>query len=559
MQPDFTKLKPVVDQPNFATLKPVVSSVVETPKPGYLPSVAPGTEAFKAGIDKFITGTEQVFEGVDFNKPNPALLGRGVLNQLAGGLETVFSPITATFNTITGNKFSELFTKIGESVSQGEGLVGEANKFLTDIPAYQKFAMDNPHAEEVFSNLLTIGTSIAGGNKKPEIINAFESSLISAERVFKETSTIVEKAKDATKAKIEPRIISSTIDDWNRVGGDYVRTEKLLAQEEARLSNTKTPKSAQDAPTFLAEHGVSPKSLIGENGKFDTADLSSKLTTESVKPFETALTEQLKVVQQGQPLVQIAEVKSQAIKNIDSITNITEGDRVIMKNALNKEMIALQNKYPKGIPLDELNVQKGNYWRNTKFDSARPLQPQVNYNIGSSMKDLIEIKAGDANVIELNGILGNYYKTAKFLNGLNGRVPKLTAGQKVGRAFTKAVSVVLGSSLLGIEGGVGGFLLSKTISNILENASNPLRSYILNNLKKTNPKAYTEAIKWLGEKEAERLSRLALPAGSPQGTVNNPIVTPVTDASKVEIIPAKKTFPTQNPKTGKMQKTYLSQ
>lgn len=478
----------------------------------------------------------------------------GTLRATASGINTVFSPISRTVSYLADELSNNKALQKSLANPETGGLIypildafGKAHNALNEL---QK---TNPEVARDTTDALNIVLAATG--EKPVTGAASKTGEVLAQGA-KGVSNLTQGAKETlgglketAKTAIENKIIQSTANDWERIGGDYVKTHKLLAQEEARSG---APSSVQDTPTFLAEQGIAPKSFIdGFKNKYDIAKIeetATKLTTESVKPFEDALDAQLKVVQQSQPLVTHAEIRNQVLNTIDNVKSITEGDRVLMRNAANKELIALQNKYPKGIPLDILNRLKGTYWSKTKFDITRPLQPQVNYNIGSAMKDLIETKAGDANVTELNGLLGNYYKSAKFLRGLEGKVPKLSIGEKIGRGVVKAGLVAGGEAVFGLSGGLGGYFLAKSVSHILENASNPLKGLILENLQKTNPKAYTEAVKWLGEQEAQRLSRKLLPPPNPLGSEKNPIITPAPTTFEAPAQQSKTT--STNPKTG---------
>ncbi len=71
---------------------------------------------------------------------------------------------------------------------------------------------------------------------------------------------------------------------------------------------------------------------------------------------------------------------------------------------------------------------------------------------------------------------------------------------------------------------MAGYSVGQAIATALEQFSNPLKTYFLNNLEKTNPAAYEEAIKWISQQEAERLKRPLLEAPKPLGSKENPII-----------------------------------
>lgn len=463
-------------------------------------------------------------------------VGGGVA-KLFGGLfnSAIIKPVANTVSDIP--LVQDLATS--KPVSGGLDQVEAGTKFLTD--KWSQFETAHPDAARKVADAGNIGQfltlflgdnpeaqSAAKGTIDPVVEAAQKGKDFVAEQA-KEVPTIVSDIHDAAKTGLENRYVSKTVDDWNRVGGDYVKTDKMLTREQAMIDNPNAPDSVKDTPTFLSEHGISPTSLI-KDGKFDTAATAEKLTGESIKPFEDALTAQLKVVQQGKPPVPISDIRSTIISNIEKARGETPDAIEAMVKSANDKIDALGRKYPDGVPLDKLNIEKGNFWKKTKFDLLKPLEPQINYQIGSGMKSVIETAAGDANVSELNGVLGNYYKASKFLQGLDGKVPKLSVGQKIFQGVTKGALTGLGEKAFGISGGVGGFLLGKSVAQILESASNPLKSLILSNLKTANPEAYTAAIKWLGEKEAERLARPLLEAPGELGSDKNPIITPAPKA-----------------------------
>jgi hypothetical protein len=484
---------------------PTTSTIIPTPdtqqkeEPGIISQSA----------SQFSKGFKQIKEGAKSNDVGEGLLdiSKGVLNEAAGGLRAAFSPVEWATKQVA---------KI-PGISDALGGADKAVNFLADKisnnPKLQEFVEKNPDAEEVASNLITIGSSLIGAKESPEIKSAISPI---TEPI---ANAVSDRITTPIRTSLENKYINSTIEDWNRIGGDYVKTDKLLQQGE---------RVGKDTPKFLSQMGINPNELI-EGGKFSKVnEVADKLTSESVKPYEKILTKELEVAQQAQPLTDVGELHSQIVKKIQSIPNITPGDAEEMISQATSEMRALQRKYPNGIPLDKINIEKGNYWRNTKFDLIKPLKGQVNYNIGSALKEFIESKVPDTNIRELNSLLGDYYAAGKFLRSLDGKTAKLTAGQKITRGVVKGLATVGGEKLFGFQGGVAGFLLGKSISHVLESASNPLKSWILSNLSKADPAIYKQAIDWLGKQEEARLARLMLPEAAPLGSDKNPIITPNT-------------------------------
>lgn len=498
-------------------------------KPGYFSRVGsditglPGElrDTAKAGADEIQQGIEASRNGEDLKAIGKVALGigRSGIGSAWDVLKTIFSPISEAVAPV----IQHTVDTISDIPSVQESAMHGANaKILALKDKADAIAAKHPEVAQLFSDTYNLATTLAAETKGAPAAKSAVSDL---------GNVISDATKDAIKpirTALEDKYVNTAKSDWERFGGDYTKTSKLLDQQEAMAKTGKVPDSFQDTPTFLAEQGISPQNIM-ENGKFSStkaAEIADNLTGSGVKPFEKMLNEQLDVVQQGQPPVPIDSIRKAVADQINSLTHLVPEKIESMIRDANKSINAISRKYPEGITLKELNELKGKYWRDTKFDINKPLQPQINYSIGTAMKNVIENRAGDANIKEMNGLLGNYYKSAKFLNGFGDRTIKLTGKQKIVRGAIKAGATILGEKAFGISGGIGGYFLSKSIANMLENASNPLKEYILNNLEKTNPKAYEEAIKWLGKQERARNARLMLMPGGELGTDKNPIITP---------------------------------
>lgn len=326
-----------------------------------------------------------------------------------------------------------------------------------------------------------------------------------------------QSGRQAVTKQLETKYITQASDDWARVGADYVKSGGVL---------TKEGKFGKDSTKFLGELGYSPKDFVVD-GKFQTNDIADELSSSAIKDFDNTLTDMLSEAQFGKSTVDLTLLETKAINGVDSIARTTEGQKQSIIKNIKSEFSALRKKYPNGITLPDLNVQKGNYWSNTRFDATKPFQSDVNYVIGSTMKNAIQDTAKDAPVKELNALLGNYYAAAKFLRSINNRVPKMTVGQKIGSTITKAAGTAVGGAIGGVPGGVSGFLFGKSLAGIIDNASNPVKGYVLRNLEKSNPEAYKQAVQYIGEQMANRMKKVTFvnPAMQEKATaeINNAV------------------------------------
>jgi len=314
--------------------------------------------------------------------------------------------------------------------------------------------------------------------------------------------------RGALTKELESKYIAQNTNDWARVGSDYVRSGGVLAKEG---------KFGKDSPKFLGELGISPNRLI-ENGKFQTEDIATELSTTAVKDFDNTLTDMLKASQFSNKKPDLTRMEVNAVSKIKDIKNITEAQRLQIAENIKQEFSALKGKYGESITLPSLNEQKGNYWANTKFDATKPFQSDVNYIIGSTMRQTIEDTVQDAPVRELNQLLGNYYSAAKFLRSINNRVPKQTALQKVGGTVSRAIGTGVGGAMGGTGGAISGYLFGKTLADVLNKASNPVKSAVLSNLEKTNPQAFEEALKYLGHQQLNILKNVSVKQTTPAQT-----------------------------------------
>lgn len=299
--------------------------------------------------------------------------------------------------------------------------------------------------------------------------------------------------RQAITKELETKYIQQASNEWANVGNDYVKSGGVLLRET---------KFGKDSTKFLGELGLSPKDLIS-GGKFQTEDVAGQLSTSAIKDFDNTLTDMLSAAQFSKVKPSLSSMENTAISKVDDIRNVTEGQKLDIIKNIKSEFSALRGRYGESVSLPSINQQKGNYWANTRFDATKPFQGDVNYIIGSTMKDTIEKAVPDAPVKELNGLLGNYYSAAKFLRSINNRVPKLTAGQKLSGTISRTAGTLTGGAIGGPGGAISGYLFGKSLSDILNKASNPLRNRILDRLEKTNPKVYEDALKYIGEQQRQ--------------------------------------------------------
>lgn len=203
--------------------------------------------------NQILKGGKQIFSGADVNKPIGEQfgdMGAGALNVAAGAIRALFSPVEA------GTKIASQLPVIKQVVDAVKtNITDPTSDWISNSPKLQEFMTKYPHADEVVGNLISVLSSIAGGEKAPEIKTAVDN----AGNTIADTAS---KTMDAVQTKV------SDVSDARTAKQDATNTKKGI--------NIIAPKlSPIEMDTALANGEVVNKpasSKIG-NGKM-TADFS---------------------------------------------------------------------------------------------------------------------------------------------------------------------------------------------------------------------------------------------------------------------------------------------
>lgn len=566
MQPDFSTLKPVVGaQPDFKTLKPVVAKPIEQGP----------TSTFKAtvgGANTIIPNTLKTFGNVPSSAKNLLYNTVVVPAENIGKSREAVTDIYKNRGFVEGTKdiaggFNDTLTAIGKA--PGEFIVNKGDEQrlekinaqstqirdnLTNLIAQKRLkGEDTTRLVKALKDITeSIGDTEAkiGGSQEQRRLNVIDKSIDVAKYPIENpsdvlaalyggpkvagakttdgistTASLVTRNADTSVAGMTNRItknlpskyVADTSEAWNKIGTDYVRSNKVL---------TKGTQRGKDSPQFLAERGITPESTLKPGERTKIAD---KIAFEDTEPFEAVLDDSLREVDSYSPRISLADEEAQLLNSIKK-QGFEVGKENTIKNGIKKKFELLREKYGDDMSRVELNAEKKKFWRETNFDTSGQFGHDVNYQMGKKFKEAIEAGTEDVNVKGLNSILGDHYEAAKFLRSVDGKAGKLTTGQKIKRAAVKSVSTAVGSAVGGgVPGAITGFVLADSINAGLNAMPNPLKMYYLNRLQKANPALYQEYVKslnFLKQQEVLRDSRLKLPAPSPLGSEKNPIITP---------------------------------
>lgn len=521
---DIPQAQPQTQDVQPETLDPAAKTLDDMPIPGLPPGATPGSIGSR--IKGFVSDINQIGEtggkniAAAITKPAQVAQAGGSPLKVAGavaesGLQTASEAVTGIFGSAFSalkavtpgfiqNTLSGILQRGATQLTQGSGDQGQPTKLGPKVAqqilsAYGKLNQNHPDVVKNLGAVINIATALtgteAGKAAEPVVTDAAKA----ASEAIPET---VQSAKEA----LTNHYVTSATEDWTKQGSAFVRSKNILEDASSKDG---------DIPKFLAQRGISPQSLV-KNGKFDTAEIADQLRNDAGKLSEDVSKPALKVADASTPNIPLDTWKDRATKLINDSRGITEGDKARQLKQVESEFTALGKKYPDGdLPVSELDKQKSTYWANTKFalDSEGKVISQTNGAIGTAAKQLVEDTVPNLPVKEMNAHLSQYYKTATFLESLDGKAYKLSKIAKVGNRLAKWGGAVLGEGLTGgAAGGIGGYMLGNTLTHALENASNPLRDFIMKAVKADNPEAYKALQKYIDEEAAAGSTRLALPA-----------------------------------------------
>ncbi len=451
------------------------------------PSSSPKPNVYDQISQSFQSSKDQMSQAIQESQQgkNPletgAKFGAGFINAVASPLAPIFQPI-------------------------GEGINAITNK-ISDNPMVQNFAMSKTgqnvaRGAELTQNLSTIAGTAAGAVEAPKVGGA-----------IKEGFNKLPEPPDGGGGGGIGNELSKVAEDWSRPA--KANTSSFA---KAKIALDKTPTT----PKFLAEQGLNPFTHL-EDGKYNTSGSALNLQQTAGKMSYDTLRPSLQMADYNVPKTPITEVLKSSNLKVSKGLNLTAGDVGAVKGMVSREIQALSNKYPDGMSLTNMHDEGITYNQNggyKPFASAADTNKAIaNRAIGSAMKTMVETKAPpEIPVHDFNQYLSKYYKAADYLNSLHGKVAPVTTGQAVARGVAKFGGAALARHLVPGAGELvssfAGYQLGKALEHAMENLTNPMRDQFLNNLKKTNPEAYTKVAGYIGNRQAEMITTPKLKAGS---------------------------------------------
>jgi len=544
--------KQISDYAPPATPKPIA----ETGK-NYMANVAPAAQDVMGGgnIGAAVSdlGKGKIASGLE----------HASLGVASDAVQAIFAPLAAPLQT--------LLSHTADYNAKNPGIAGASIPNTPEAQASRQqlvdWAKQHPDIARTLSDAFNVGSSVIGTEGAGGVATKPVSELAAG---AKETlGNVADKAGElisGTPEEQAARQAASQAADKAALATKVDSIAKVWEKPTTVPGNTFKNATAvldksPDTPKFLAEQKIDPFQHV-QDGKYTTADTADALRETAGKMSGDTLRPSLHAADYSTPKTPVSDLTKSAIKNVGKEANITAGDKEAIIRNINKEAAALQRKYPNGMSLVDMHDEKITYAKNGGYSPIKSASDNnlatANRNFSSALGDAVEAKAPkNIPVQELNAYFSKYYKAADYLDALNGKKAPVGLLSNIAHRGAQVVGAAVGHGVGGgILGGVGGYMIGGALEHALENLTGPMKASFLRNLETTNPEAFTKVQEYLRNASTGGGNQLRLPPAGPESPI--PLGAKTTPEPSVAPYAAKTPLPTANPKTGRMQTTYLS-
>lgn len=343
-----------------------------------------------------------------------------------------------------------------------------------------------------------------------------------------EAASAVGDAAKTTKtyAKLQDKYVKSAIAEWEKP-----TTVPNATYSKATEIADKAAGKGNNIPETLIKNNIRAADHV-EGGKYMTAETAEKLRTDAGKMSHELLRPALEQADTATPRTPVQDIVSKTISDIKASTGVTPGDMQAQIAKAQAEGEALAGQYPNGMSLTDMHDNKITYASNGKYSPVGDTNVNniagVNRAFGRTLGNFVETKAPEGvPVKQFNAELQKQFQAADYLDSLNTKKVPQSIMSRIAKTTAKVVGAAVGDRLGGgILGGVGGYHIGGMLESTLEGLPNPLKSYFLDNLKRTNPEAFQAVQQYMGNEAAAQATRLALPAPIAPGEPGARAITP---------------------------------
>jgi hypothetical protein len=259
--------------------------------------------------------------------------------------------------------------------------------------------------------------------------------------------------------------------------------------------------------------------------KYNTLDVANTLRKDTMQKCPDMLRPALLEAEPGVQKIPINEVRTRMQSKINKIppSKITDAERQKLLNNITQEFgdgspSALA--HPNGYSLTDLNDSTIAAAGNVKPGSwAAPLKVEDTLSNtyyktqADTFRKLLEDTAPSGiGVKEFKKKMQERFMLADYLEKLNGKKAPTSLFQGALRTGAKVSGAALGGSTGNVFGAFGGYHAGGMAMDSFMNASNPIKSAYLKQVKVAEPEIFNAIKSYIGEQQTARLMRLQLPA-----------------------------------------------
>lgn len=523
---------------NFSDVKKDIGRGIQT--------VALGTGAPIAGGAAFGVGhsLEQGNDLLSLDTAFQAATG-GALGKVVG---IVGKPLLSVSGKVIGTITPQVLKDVAAGGAQSIQKFMKENQLLGGIAA--------PASEKI----------AAGFQKVDDAINSGTSKVFGgAKDVVKEQYPGLDLEKRFTGVNEKDIIRSTTVNEPK-----YSKSTKIY--NEAKDHGI-------DLEKVATKKGIQHDKITDGNA-YNTLDTADNIREGNFSVSETLGRPAIKAAESGVRLVPVSEVRSAMLKKVDDIpsSQVDDETREFMRREVMKrygDNSPSARAHPNGYSLTELHDARIVSGKNGKYkpgaDASTARKAELAREEGRVFADIFDKTAPEeAGLKAFRRELEEGFRLADYLEALHNKKTPDGITKKAVRLFGRATAATLGGKIGGFPGSILGAQYGDMLFGTFETLPNPLKSAVLNSLKKENPKAFEALKKYIGEKEVQRLETKALPASgdssfnpenarlfSTPGGKSTPIKQEAVDVASVESGKAKK--PGTDKRRGFAQKVQQAQ
>lgn len=469
----------------------------------------------------------------------------------------------------------------GNSLEQGNDLLSAQTAFQTALGAGGGKLLDF-----VGKPLLNAAGKVIG-KITPDVLQDVASKGTQAIKNFADThsllpdnvSNIINKGADVAETianKPFKAIGGATSGIRNSLSDRYYNQNvsditKPTTIPEAKYNNAtkiynKAKSQGIDIGQEASDIGIKHQDLV-QNGNYDTKDISQNiredtgtLSNEKLRPaLQKADIEATNANGGVTPRTSLNDIRDAALENASKDKTTDKADIIqdIKDHFNDKRQGSLRSDNPKGFNLEELHDNKIKFSKGV-YNATKPAKNISEKYISDAFRKTLEKTAPKSiPVEEFNAELSKKYKVADYLESLHGKKAPVSFGQKIARTGAKVAGAIGGHALGGgLLGEVGGYHIGGFAENALENMSNPLKKYFLNDIEAATPKSFKKMDSYL--KSPSTQSEVAQPINNAKSNIPMSKVKPISPAKSMSLTDIREAMRNPNlvKETPKMAKAF---